>query len=42
MMIYKFWDMITVDDLEFSVANVENGVSAFGAVDDEKRNSVFF
>lgn len=34
MMIYKFWDMITTEDLEFSVANVEQGVSAFG---DEKR-----
>lgn len=40
MMIYKFWDMITTDDLEFSVANVEHGVAEFG--DDEKRNSVFF
>lgn len=40
MMIYKFWDMITTDDLEFSVATMENGVQAFG--DDEKRNSVFF
>lgn len=38
MMIYKFWDMITVDDLEFSVANVEHGVTAFGG-DDEKRGS---
>lgn len=33
MMIYKFWDMITTDDLEFSVASVEQGVSAF----DDKR-----
>ncbi|KAK6457632.1 chitin synthase III catalytic subunit [Scheffersomyces xylosifermentans] len=40
MMIYKFWDMITTDDLEFSVANVEHGVNEFG--DDEKRSSVFF
>ena len=39
MMIYKFWDMITTDDLEFSVANVEQGVSAFA---DEKRSSTFF
>lgn len=41
MMIYKFWDMITSDDLEFSVATVENSVNAFGQ-DDEKRNSTFF
>lgn len=41
MMIYKFWDMITTDDLEFSVAAVEAGVNAFGH-DDEKRNSTFF
>lgn len=40
MMLYKFWDMITVDDLEFSVANVEHGVTAFG--DDEKRGSTIF
>lgn len=39
MMIYKFWDMITVDDLEFSVANVEQAIP-FG--DDEKRQSTFF
>lgn len=39
MMIYKFWDMITTEDLEFSVANVEQGVSAFA---DEKRASTFF
>lgn len=39
MMIYKFWDMITTDDLEFSVASAENGVNAF---EDEKRNSTFF
>ncbi|EGV63653.1 hypothetical protein CANTEDRAFT_114692 [Yamadazyma tenuis ATCC 10573] len=41
MMIYKFWDMITTDDLEFSVATVENGVRSFG-LEDEKRNSTFF
>ncbi|ODV81375.1 chitin synthase export chaperone [Suhomyces tanzawaensis NRRL Y-17324] len=41
MMIYKFWDMITTDDLEFSVANVEQGIKAFGH-DDEKRASGFF
>lgn len=41
MMIYKFWDMITLDDLEFSVATVEAGVSVFGN-DDEKRNSTFY
>jgi len=40
MMIYKLWDMLTTDDLEFSVANVEQGVPAFA--DDEKRNSGFF
>lgn len=40
MMIYKFWDMITVDDLEFSVANVEQGVTAFG--EQEKRYSTLF
>lgn len=40
MMIYKFWDMITSDDLEFSVANVETGVNSFG--EEEKRNSTFF
>lgn len=40
MMVYKFWDMITTEDLEFSVANVEHGVSAFG--DNEKRASMFF
>lgn len=40
MMIYKFWDMITTEDLEFSVANVERGVSQFG--DNEKRSSMFF
>lgn len=38
MMVYKFWDMITTEDLEFSVANVEQGVSAFG---DEKRYSLY-
>lgn len=43
MMIYKYWDMITTDDLEFSVANVEHGVNTFGGFDDEKRaSSVFF
>ncbi|KAK6201415.1 chitin synthase III catalytic subunit [Scheffersomyces amazonensis] len=42
MMIYKFWDSITTDDLEFSVANVEQGVHAFGGGDDEKRHSGFF
>lgn len=41
MMIYKFWDLITSDDLEFSVANVEQGVNQF-TNDDEKRSSVFF
>lgn len=35
MMIYKFWDMITTDDLEFSVA-VEHGVNTFN-LEDEKR-----
>lgn len=40
MMVYKYWDMITTDDLEFSVANVEHGVNAFG--EDEKRQSMFF
>ncbi|CAK7896943.1 chitin synthase export chaperone [[Candida] anglica] len=40
MMIYKFWDMITSDDLEFSVANVEQGVNHFQ--EDEKRNSMLF
>ncbi|CUM64397.1 uncharacterized protein PRCAT00002000001 [Priceomyces carsonii] len=40
MMIYKFWDMITTDDLEFSVANVEHGINAFG--EDEKRASTIF
>lgn len=40
MMIYKFWDMITADDLEFSVANVENGVPAFS--EPEKRYSTLF
>lgn len=43
MMIYKFWDMITTDDLEFSVANVEQGVNEFGTGEnDEKRSSMFF
>lgn len=37
MMIYKFWDMITTDDLEFSVA-VEHGVNTY-IPEDEKRNS---
>ncbi|CAN3374375.1 hypothetical protein DIURU_000747 [Diutina rugosa] len=41
MMIYKYWDMITSDDLEFSVANVEQGINAFG-MDDEKRASSIF
>lgn len=41
MMVYKFWDMITTEDLEFSVASVERGVSAFG--DNEKRSrSMYF
>lgn len=40
MMVYKFWDMITAEDLEFSVANVEHGISAFG--DTEKRGSTFY
>lgn len=40
MMVYKFWDMITTEDLEFSVANVEQGVTAFG--DNEKRYSLYF
>ncbi|KAI5951835.1 CHS7 [Candida jiufengensis] len=49
MMIYKYWDMITTDDLEFSVANVEQVVNEFGSnnnggvgvlnYDDEKRSS---
>ena len=43
MMIYKFWDMITSDDLEFSVANVEQPINEFGVgADDEKRSSMFF
>ncbi|CAK9440280.1 uncharacterized protein LODBEIA_P43800 [Lodderomyces beijingensis] len=52
MMIYKYWDMITSDDLEFSVANVEQVVNEFGngapggagpaGVYDEKRSSMFF
>lgn len=41
MMIYKFWDMITTDDLEFSVATAENGINTLG-MEDEKRNSIFF
>lgn len=41
MMIYKYWDMITTDDLEFSVAAVEQGVRTFGG-EDEKRQSGFF
>lgn len=40
MMVYKFWDMITTEDLEFSVAAAEHGVSAFG--DGEKRASTMF
>lgn len=40
MMVYKFWDMITTDDLEFSVANAENGVPAFS--EPEKRYSTLF
>ncbi|CAH2351763.1 chitin synthase export chaperone [[Candida] railenensis] len=40
MMIYKFWDMITTDDLEFSVANVEHGINAFED-EDEKRNTIY-
>ena len=41
-MIYKFWDMITSDDLEFSVANVEQPINEFGVgADDEKRSSMF-
>lgn len=40
MMVYKFWDMITADDLEFSVAAAEHGVNLFG--DGEKRNSQHF
>lgn len=39
MMIYKFWDMITTDDLEFSVANVDHTINAF---EDEKRHSQVF
>lgn len=52
MMCYKYWDMITSDDLEFSVANVEQVVNEFGngnangagpaGVYDEKRSSMFF
>lgn len=41
MMVYKFWDMITTEDLEFSVANVEQGVNAFGD-HNEKRHSLYF
>lgn len=40
MMIYKFWDMITTEDLEFSVANVERGVATFGET--EKHGSQYF
>ncbi|GEQ66347.1 hypothetical protein JCM33374_g10 [Metschnikowia sp. JCM 33374] len=40
MMIYKFWDMITTEDLEFSVANVERGVPVFG--ENEKSQSQYF
>ncbi|RLV96251.1 Chitin synthase export chaperone [Spathaspora sp. JA1] len=42
MMIYKFWDMITTDDLEFSVANVEQEVAGVGLLDEEKRASSMF
>lgn len=41
MMVYKFWDMITTEDLEFSVANVEHGVTAFSDLN-EKRLSGYF
>lgn len=41
MMVYKFWDMITTEDLEFSVANVERGVAAFGDLP-EKTHSQYF
>lgn len=40
MMVYKFWDMITTEDLEFSVATVEKGVATF--TDHEKHNSMHF
>lgn len=41
MMVYKFWDMITSEDLEFSVANVEQGVPAFQDLN-EKMASQYF
>ncbi|OBA24475.1 hypothetical protein METBIDRAFT_133973 [Metschnikowia bicuspidata var. bicuspidata NRRL YB-4993] len=41
MMVYKFWDMITSEDLEFSVANVERGVTPFGD-NHEKSQSQYF
>lgn len=40
MMIYKFWDMITSDDLEFSVATVEQNFNYHNL--DEKRGSMLF
>lgn len=41
MMVYKYWDMITSDDLEFSIANVEQGVNAFG-YDEKRASSIYF
>ena len=42
MMIYKFWDMITSDDLEFSVANVEQPINEFVLGLMMKRDQVCF
>ncbi|GMM36283.1 Chs7 protein [Saccharomycopsis crataegensis] len=36
MMIYKYWDIITAEDLEFSVSNGESFTQMFGSYDDKK------
>lgn len=42
MMVYKFWDMITTEDLEFSVASVEHGVTAFGDLNEKRLSGYFY
>jgi hypothetical protein len=37
MMVYKYWDMITKEDLEFSVSNKENAWEVKELLDDDRR-----
>ena len=41
MMVYKYWDMITSEDLEFSVANMDGGVTQFTDLPEKTHSNLF-